>query len=105
VTPDRPDGERQVNANPGVMQGRLIHQVVPVYPQEAKQRHIQGTVVLKATIGKDGRVGNLTPISGPPELFSAAIGAVQQWRYKPYTMDGQAIAVSTTITVNFTLSH
>jgi len=90
---------------PGVVQGRLIHQVVPIYPKEAKQRHIQGTVVLQIVIGKDGRLRDLTPISGPIELYSAAIGAVQQWRYTPFEKDGAPVAVQTTITVDFTLSR
>ena len=98
--PDQP-----VQVGPGLAQGRLTHQVAPVYPPEAKRQHIQGTVVLKAVIGKDGRLDKLTPISGPTELFGAAVGAVQQWRYKPYVVDGQPVAVQTTISVNFKLEH
>lgn len=98
--PDQP-----VQVSPGLAQGRLTHQVAPVYPPEAKRQHIQGAVVLKAVIGKDGRLDKLTPISGPSELYGAAVGAVQQWRYKPYLVDGQPLAVQTTITVNFKLEY
>ena len=98
--PDQP-----VQLGPGLAQGRLTHQVAPIYPPEAKRQHIQGTVVLKAVIGKDGRLDKLTPISGPTELIGAAVAAVQQWRYKPYLVDGQPVALQTTITVNFVLEH
>ena len=81
----------------------LLHRVAPVYPDMARERMIQGTVVLKAIIAKDGRVVDLKPVSGPKELYDSAVGAVQQWRYKPFTLDGQPVEVATTINVNYKL--
>lgn len=89
----------------GVTQGMLIHQVAPVYPLDAKRSHIEGTVVLGAVIGKDGRIQDLRAISGPKELVPAALGAVQQWRYKPYLLMGNPVEVETHITVNFRLNR
>jgi TonB family protein len=86
-----------------ISQGMLIHRVTPIYPASARINHVQGTVLLQAVIGKDGHLKSLTVISGPEELRSAAIGAVQQWRYRPYMKEGEPVDVSTTITVNFTL--
>ena len=60
-------------------------------------------MVLQAVIGKDGRIKGLHPISGPKELLDSAVGAVQQWRYRPYIFNGQPVEVETTINVNFTL--
>jgi TonB family protein len=94
---------QRVDVSPGMLQGLLIHKVQPVYPEAARQNRIQGTVLLHAMIGKDGRVLELTPISGPKELLGAAIGAVQQWRYKPYAVNNEAVEVQTQITVNFQL--
>jgi periplasmic protein TonB len=37
-------------------------------------------------------------------LYQSAIDAVQQWRYKPYILNGEAVEVETTIQVNFTLN-
>ena len=88
-----------------VIQGKLVHRVTPVYPEEAKRKHIEGVIILAAQISKDGRIENLSPVSGPKELIPAAIGAVQQWRYQPYFMNGEPVAVHTTITVNFVLSR
>ena len=83
----------------------LVHQVAPVYPETARRLEIQGSVVLKAVIDKAGRINSLQPISGPPELIPAAVGAVQQWRYKPYLVNGEPVEVQTEITVNFRLSR
>ena len=109
-TPSSPSGAPEVPEVPellrveqGVSKGSLIHKIAPVYPAIAKQNHIEGTVLLNAVIGKDGRITSLTPISGPKELIPAAIGAVQQWRYKPFMLKGELVEINTQITVNFTV--
>jgi TonB family protein len=76
----------------------------PVYPLLARQAHIQGEVVLDADISKAGSVDALRVISGHPLLTSAAVNAVKEWRYKPYTLNGAPVAVNTHITVKFNLS-
>ena len=75
----------------------------PVYPALAKVSKVQGDVVLEVNITKDGKVGNLTVISGHPLLTDAAIEAVRQWEYKPTLLNGAPVDVVTTVTVNFTL--
>jgi TonB family protein len=94
---------QRVKVVQGVVQGMVVHRVAPVYPPEAKRARIQGTVVLAAIIGKDGKIKNLNVISGPSMLVDAAVGAVQQWRYRPYVLQGEPVEVDTTITVNFNL--
>ena len=81
----------------------LIHQVRPMYPALAKQARVQGTVILEATIAKDGTVRDARIVSGHPLLTEAAIAAVGQWRYKPFILNGEPIEVITTVTVTFTL--
>lgn len=87
-----------------VSQGLLVKQVPPVYPPLARQARIQGTVVLRAIIAKDGSVENLELVSGHPMLVNAAMDAVMQWQYKPYVLNGAAVEVQTTINVNFLLA-
>ncbi len=79
--------------------------VEPIYPPDAKAAGIQGSVVLDAVIGKDGMISSLKPVSGPPELTKAAWVAVKQWTYKPYLLNGDPVAVETTITVTFALAQ
>lgn len=89
----------------GVAQGLILHRVAPVYPPQAKRDRVQGAVVLAAIIGKDGTIAHLSVLSGPRELVDAAVGAVQQWRYRPYILNGEPTEVDTTITVSFTLKQ
>lgn len=85
--------------------GMLIRQVQPIYPEIAKRTHTQGKVLLTAVIDTQGRIENLRALSGHPLLIPAAINAVQQWRYRPYILNGQPVEVETQITVNFTLQQ
>jgi len=95
---------QRVRVSQGVSQGLLIHKVQPTYPPLARQARVQGTVVLRAVISKDGSIENLTLVSGHPMLAPAAIDAVKQWKYKPYLLNGEPVEVDTEVLVNFTLS-
>jgi periplasmic protein TonB len=95
---------QRVRVSQGVSQGLLVRRVQPNYPPLARQARIQGTVVLRAVIGKDGSIQNLTLVSGHPMLAPAAIDAVKQWKYKPYLLNGEPVEVDTEVLVNFTLS-
>jgi periplasmic protein TonB len=86
------------------MEGSLIHRVQPEYPPLAKQARIQGTVLLHAVIDREGKIENLQVLGGHPLLVKAALKAVQQWRYRPYYLNGQPVEVETEITVHFMLS-
>jgi protein TonB len=87
----------------GVMQGRLLAPILPVYPPIARAAHVQGTVVVTATIDKDGRIVGAQVLSGPEMLRRAAIDAIRLARYKPYLLNDQPTEVTTTISVNFTM--
>jgi TonB family protein len=84
---------------------KLIRQVKPMYPQSAKAQGIEGTVLMKAIIAKDGSLLSLTVMNklADPDLAAAALDAVKQWRYEPTLLNGEPVEVVTTITVNFTL--
>ena len=76
----------------------------PVYPLPAQQANVQGSVVLQASIGEDGKVQALQVISGPPMLTAAALEAVKQWHFKPHYEAGKAVPTATRITVSFRIS-
>ena len=88
-----------------VMEGNLIHKVEPQYPVIAKQLHIEGTVIVKAIISRDGVITRAEAESGQTLLAQAALAAVRQWRYRPYYLNDQPIEVETEIRVNFVLGH
>ena len=66
----------RVRVSGGVVEGNLIHKVVPPYPALAKTARIQGQVVLHAIISKQGNVENLNVMSGHPMLVQSALDAV-----------------------------
>jgi TonB family protein len=86
-----------------VMENRLLSRVEPVYPPEAQAEHIEGMVVLRINIDKDGKVYTADSVSGPPSLVPASIEAVKQWKYQPYLIGGEPIEVETTVEISFAL--
>lgn len=78
----------------------VINKVQPTYPATARDAHVQGSCVLKVLIDKKGKVSDVTAISGDPLLVPAAMDAVKQWRFKPYSINGQAVAVETRVIVS-----
>ena len=94
-------GKLRIGGN--VQATKLISQPRPVYPLEAKQARIQGTVSMVATIAKDGTIVNLVVIGGHPLLAPSALEAVKQWVYQPTLLNGNPVEVETQIDVNYTL--
>ena len=78
-----------------------------MYPPDCKAEGIEGTVALRAAIGRDGSVLNLERINElvDARLVQAAMDAVKQWRYQPTLLNGQPVEVLTDIEVNFKLSE
>jgi TonB family protein len=90
----------------GVTNGMLIKKQPPVYPQDAKDARITGTVALHAIIGVDGGVHDLRVIEAPwPSLVASALICVSKWQYKPYLLNGEPTEVETTIRVIYTMSQ
>jgi protein TonB len=76
---------------------------MPVYPDIAMRARIAGVVVLEATIDAQGKVMNLRVLRSVPLLDQAAIDAVRQWEFTPTRLNGVAVPVVMTVTVNFAL--
>ena len=102
-----PEKENSKKSRQGksLQMGRLVLRVDPVYPEEAKQQGVEGTINLHVVFGREGVVQSLTPLSGPPLLVSAATNAVRQWRYSPTILGGQAMETEEDVTVLFRLSN
>jgi len=87
-----------------MMEGNLVHRVQPEYPALARSSGIQGQVLLRAVISRQGMIENLQVLAGHPMLVKAAFDAVRRWRYRPYILNGESVEVETQVTVNFVLS-
>ncbi|WP_263350713.1 energy transducer TonB [Acidicapsa acidisoli] len=99
----RPAPPRIVPVSGGVIEGYILSRSAPLYPAIARTVGVSGTVALAATISKSGTIENLRILSGHPMLCQAAIDAVQQWRYRPYLLNGQPVEVETTINIVLSL--
>jgi len=95
--------QQTLRISQGVSQGLLVKRVTPVYPQQARQMRLEGSVQLLATIGKSGDVTSVKQLNGDGILGRAAADAVRQWKYKPYYLNGEPIEIQTQVTVNFKL--
>jgi TonB family protein len=87
-----------------VAKSAIVHSVPAVYPQGDMALRVEGSVVLQARIDKQGNVADLQFVSGPKQLVQAAMDAVKQRRYKPYSLLGQPVEVETQVQVDFSLA-
>jgi TonB family protein len=85
---------------------RLLRQTRPAYPPELQQAGIEGVVMLRAIISKEGTVLNPQVINSvDPRLARAALDSVSQWRYQPSLLNGQPVETVTNIDVAFELAQ
>lgn len=115
VVPDKtakPSVVGKTNGKPSRLQiggsveaAKLITKVQPIYPESAKSAGVQGTVVLHAVIGMNGKPLSLRVMNSQvdTDLARSAVEAVSQWRYTPTLLNGEPIEVDTTVMVNFSL--
>lgn len=99
-----PTSPQPVNLSPELAESMRVAGDPPLYPAIAKAAHLEGTVVLQATVAADGTVQALTARSGPPILQNAAVTAVRAWRYKPFELDGKPVSFRTQITLRFRIT-
>jgi protein TonB len=100
-TPPAKGPTKQDRARASVVPAKLIHQVGPTYPRQAEKAGVRGTVRLRVMIGKDGKVRNITLLSGNPVLVKSAMEAVSKWRYSPCLINGEPAEVPTEVAVVF----
>lgn len=86
-----------------VRQARLVSTVPPEYPSLARAQHVSGGVTIDALIDANGRVTKMKVLSGPTLLEQAAMDALRQWKYEPATLDGKAVPMRVTVTIQFRL--
>jgi protein TonB len=93
-----------VRAGGQIQAPALVKRVAPAYPPLAVTAQVQGVVILEATVGRDGRVEDVTVLRSVPLLDKAAIEAVRQWEYAPLLLNGKAERFVLSVTVSFSLS-
>jgi TonB family protein len=93
-----------IKVSSGVAEGLKIHDVSPIYLVTARKYRIQGDLLLRAVIDKNGDVSRVCIIQAlGAGLDDSAVGAVRQWKYRPYTFNGEPIEVTTAVKVQFSM--
>jgi TonB family protein len=77
--------------------------VDPRYPPEAQLARVTGVVIMDIVIGPGGHVTSVEVVRSVPLLDDAAVAAVTQWKYRPTLLNGVAVPIATTVTMNFQL--
>ncbi len=98
-----PKPPEAIRVSAEVMKKLAVVEVAPVYPDEAKARHVEGSVALSVTIDKQGKVVDVRGMTGHPLLMEAALAAVAQWEYKPLIVSDKPVMVITEAEVRFAL--
>ena len=75
-----------------------------VYPAAAQAARVQGTGIIEATVDAQGRVSDARILRSIPLLDQAALDAVRQWEYTPTILNGVAVPVIMTVTVQFSIN-
>jgi TonB family protein len=99
-----PEGDAQTAQHTQNLKiGQLNKMVEPVYPPDARQARVEGTVKLHVVVGVDGKVESLQPVSGPESLTQAAMTAVRDWRYSPTLLNGKPVEMQEDVSFVFRL--
>jgi TonB family protein len=97
------DNKAPVSVSENVAEEHLLNRIEPDYPEDARERRLQGTVILNVNVGQDGAVHSLSRVSGDPQLALLAAKAVRQWKFAPLVRDGAAVSFETQVALNFAL--
>jgi len=76
-----------------------------VYPLEARQKQLQGQVVIRVLVSESGDVENIEVVSGDPVLAKSAIAAAKKWKFRPFIKNGKPVAVYTKLPFNFAFAE
>ena len=98
-----PADQQPIHVHSGMQAPKRTVNVPPVYPTIAVSARKEGIVILEAIIDARGNVESVRVLRSDPLLESAAVEAVKQWKYTPALLNGVAVPVIMTVTVNFTL--
>ena len=103
--PEKPPTPTRIRQTSTLQAAKLIYGPEPPYPQLAIMTRVQGTVLLRAIISREGTIQDLRVVSGHPLLVRAAVQVVSLWRYRPTVLNGEYVEVETEIQVVFRLSN
>ena len=100
MPPTRP---RMIRVSGGVMAGFVEHKTLPVYPDEAMRKEIQGDVIFKIDVDETGKIVMSVPVEGDPLLVAASVDALRGFRFRPYLLNGTPVGVESQLGFHFSV--
>ncbi|MFZ1916212.1 MAG: energy transducer TonB [Terriglobales bacterium] len=85
----------------GVMLGLIQKKTMPVYPDAAMLKGIQGDVLFNVAIDDTGKPVLAVPVEGDPLLVAAGVEALKDTRFRPYQLNGTPVNVETQLGFSF----
>jgi len=97
------NGREAIRIGGDVKAPERLKYVQPAYPADAQSARVSGIVIIEALVDETGSVVQTKLLRSIALLDQAAMDAVSQWKYAPTYLNGAAMPVVMTVTVNFTL--
>ncbi len=66
----------------------ILHRTGIAFPDEARAKHLSGTVVVGVTVNDKGEVTDAAAVSGPQELRKPVVQSVLNWHFSPEANQG-----------------
>jgi len=98
---NQPAHPQMVRVSSGVMLGRVEHKTMPVYPDEAMSKGIQGDVIFKIEVDETGKITSSVLVEGDPLLIAVSKDALRHFRFRPYMLNGTPTKVQSQLGFHF----
>ena len=99
-------GLRYVTVAEETLRGYALETVMPLYPQRARRRNVQGTAVVQLNVNEQGAVTGVEVLEAPDTLTRESVAqAVKQWRFKSPTIHGQAVSIRGKLTFYYVIKN
>ena len=85
----------------GILNGKILNELSPAYPQKAKEHNIQGLVEVELLVNEDGEVIFANPLSGPEGLWAESVKASVTARFGPMKLSGKPVKITGRIILDF----
>ncbi len=85
------------------MLGLVEHKTMPVYPDEAMRKGIQGDAIFKVQLDETGKIVSRVLVAGDPLLVAASVDALRNTRFRPYVLNGTPVSVDSQLGFHFSV--
>lgn len=92
---------QRVRVSTAVMLGQVERKTMPVYPNEAMTKGIQGDVTFKIEVDETGKITGVVPGEGDPLLMAASKDALRTFNFRPYLLNGTPVRVESEMGFHF----